>query len=463
MRLFFLFLAATSAAYSLSLEEAESLALSNNPQVRAAEELVERAKFGRKVAITQWLPQLSLISQAFKTEKPIAQLALNKPSAFLTQVSLTQALFSSDLYRETKISSLIVSQFEKLLEAAKNDVLYQTRALFYLVALDHKKLATAKEHIELLSKLAERMEGLHQIGEATSYNVNQARVAMVNVTDTYYEIKKRLKSHQDELAQIMGYDPVDSPFVFDQTQIEVMDIPELAGKIEATKQLFQEETILQNAFILHESEIMKKIFSHQELIRWTEIANNSRPDILLSQTHVSIADEGVKKELGHYLPTLSFLGNYGGGSTPYFYQPSTQFNNQSMQWAVGLSFNWLIFDSTGRENRVRRAKAGASSVKFDAKKTLQAAHTDVRTQIYTMEKALAKYLTASANLKLAEETLQQALSQLEIGFTTMYDYLISVDGLIRAKTALDEGRYELLVSHYSLLHSCGIKKTDENL
>jgi outer membrane protein TolC len=261
---------------------------------------------------------------------------------------------------------------------------------------------------------------------------------------------------------VLGYDPIDVPFIFDQSHIDVMEVPELAAKVETSRKLFQEETILQHAFLLQESEIMKEIFSQRELNRWTDVANHYRPDIRLSQTYVSIAEESVKKEQGQYLPTLSLMGGYGGGSTPFFFQPSTQFNNQSFQWAFGVSLNWLIFDSLGRENRIRKAKSGMSAVKFDAKKTLQAAHTDVRTQIYTMEKALAKYLTASANLKLAEQTLGQALSQLEIGYTTMYDYLISVDGLIRAKTSLDEGRYELLVSHYALLHSCGVTQGKAN-
>ena len=60
-----------------------------------------------------------------------------------------------------------------------------------------------------------------------------------------------------------------------------------------------------------------------------------------------------------------------------------------------------------------------------------------------------------ANYKLAQETLEQAKSQLDIGFTTIYDYLISVDGLIRAKTAQDEGRFDLLSSYYALLHASG--------
>jgi outer membrane protein TolC len=72
-----------------------------------------------------------------------------------------------------------------------------------------------------------------------------------------------------------------------------------------------------------------------------------------------------------------------------------------------------------------------------------------------MQKAMAQYVTSSANYKLAQQTLEQAKSQLDIGFTTIYDYLISVDGLIRAKTAQDEGRFDLLSSYYALLHASG--------
>ena len=73
---------------------------------------------------------------------------------------------------------------------------------------------------------------------------------------------------------------------------------------------------------------------------------------------------------------------------------------------------------------------------------------------------MAQYVTSTANYKLAQETLEQSKSQLDIGFTTIYDYLISVDGLIRAKTAQDEGRFDLLSSYYALLHASG--KTGES-
>jgi outer membrane protein TolC len=104
---------------------------------------------------------------------------------------------------------------------------------------------------------------------------------------------------------------------------------------------------------------------------------------------------------------------------------------------------------------VRKAQAEVRAVKQKAKKAFQTSETEVRNQLYTMQEALAKYLSSSANYKLSKQTLEQAKSQLEIGYITLYDYLISVDGHIRAKTAFDEGKYELLAAYFGLLHATG--------
>lgn len=446
---------AMPGVFALSLQEAEEIALTNNPEVRAAEELIEMARQGRLDTISRWLPQVSLLSQGFKTQQPITQLMLNKPSAFLTNISLTQAVFSQELIHKVKISRLTIDQFKKMLQGAKNDVLYQTRTLYFRVALDHHKLSTAKEHIDLLSYLAERMEGKYNIGEATAYNVNQAKVAVSNVTETYYQTARMLRSHQDELAKALGYDPEVSPFEFNQEAIDVMQIPEIAEKVDAAEKMFEKGNIIKRMFVEAQSEMMGRLFDKAEFEKWNLAADIHRPDVLLSNTVVQIANETVKLKRGEYWPTVSILGNWGGGATPYYFTPSTQFNNQQFQWAIGFSINWTLFDGFGRSRRIEKAKAEARAVKFNAKKVYQMAHTQVREQLYAMEKALAQYITASANYRLAKQTLEQAKSQLDIGYITIYDYMISVDGLIRAKTTLDEGKFELLDSYYSLLHASG--------
>ena len=105
------------------------------------------------------------------------------------------------------------------------------------------------------------MQGKYNIGEATAYNVNQARVAVANVTDAYYKTVQMLKSHEDELARTLGYDPVESPFIFNQEDIDVLQIPELAEKVKAAESIFQDECIVKNQFVMMQSKIMDKIFS----------------------------------------------------------------------------------------------------------------------------------------------------------------------------------------------------------
>lgn len=425
-------LVCTSSLFSLTLEEVEEMTLDNNPDIQAAAALVEKAHQSRLSVIGKWLPQLSLLSQAFRTQKPLEFFQFTKPSAFFTQLSLTQTLISSPLIHDIKIASLIIDQFKQLVEAAKNDMLYKVRVQYYLVALDRQKVATAEEHIKLLEYLAEEMAARHQIGEATPYNVNQAKVAVANVQERFYRYFEQLKADRDELARLMGLDPSQNPYDFAQNEIDLTKIPNLDLSLEQ--------------------------LPIEEFSRWQEIADRCRPDILLSKTLLGVAEEKVRSHQGEYWPKISIMSGYGGGSTPYLEIPTERFNNQVFQWAVGLSLHWNLFDGLSRERNIRAAKAEASSVRLDAKKTLQAAHTDVRHQLYKIEKSLAKYRTASANLELAVETMGQARSQLEIGYSTLSDYLISVDGWVQAKTNYDEGKFELLAAYFSLLHSSGEQK-----
>lgn len=459
MQWYLILLLLFSHVSALTLKEAEQLALANNPEVKAAEDLLEMARQGRMEAISKWLPQLSIISQGYRAQKPITQLKLTKPTAFMTQLSLTQALFAPEMLHQVKFSELLVKQFSKLLDAARNDVLFQTRALYYLIALDYKKLKTAQENVDLLQFLADRMEKKERIGEATPYHVNQARVAMVNVTESYYQAEKELKNHRDQMVQLLGFLPSETTFELSEEELDVEQYPELKEKVTLAQEVFQEGSIIKSTFVELEKKVMSRLFSPEEFMKWNLIANDLRPDLQLNRTYVKLAQENVRMKRSEYWPTLSFVGNYGGAPTPYFFQPTEQFSNQQFQWGVGFALNWTIFDGTGRSRRVKKAQAEARAVAQNMKKSSQTAETEVRAQLYKMEEALAKYLSSSSNYKLAKETLEQAKSQLEIGYVTIYDYLISVDGLIRAKTALDEGRYGLLNAYFALLHASGKEST----
>jgi len=444
MRSFWFFFLAPLSLFALSLQEAETTALQNHPHLKSLEMLVDKAQQGTIVELSHYLPQLSFYSGAFKTQKPIKLLGLTEPSAYLSQLTLTQTLFSSPLYYKIKMAKLVETQFDFLLQAAKNDILYETRRLYYLVVLDQHKLRTAEENIRLLENLTKRMEAKYAIGQAIPYNVSQAKVALSNTTQRYYQTLKHLKSDQDKLLEALGFDPAHAMRPTLPLAFPLLEIPELAEKIQEFEKRYNVTTYFEEI-----------VLPEEEFVKWEEVANEKRPDIQLSKTIVSTAKEAVRSHLAEYLPTLSFTGNYGGASTPFFYQPTDTFHSQQFQWGVGVTLNWNVFDGLGREARIKEAKAGLSSTKYSLKNVEQTAHGDVRNQLYAMQQAFSQYFTAKNSLKLAEENLKLADSELEIGYITIYDYLISVDGLIVAQTAFDEGAYELMNSYYALLHACG--------
>ncbi|MEI8300897.1 MAG: TolC family protein [Chlamydiota bacterium] len=449
--------------YDLTLEQAELITLDRNNQVNSLRELYAKAKEGRLETLSKWLPQVQAMSSLYGLNKlsPVT----NSKSAFLTQLSVTQALVASDRYYNVKIADLGVQQLELLLNAAIIDALFQVRTAYYQVILDMEMISAAKEKIELLTSLSKRMEDRYQIGTSILYNVNQSKVAIANATTHYYEMIKRKKIDMDAMASILGFIPGDVEIAFAKVEIPLDEIPEIKDKLNQMQALFNAQTVALNEKIFEkdypciEERAMKKLFTKAEIILWEEKALKYQPNLKVSETDVQIAGKEVLKRKGEYLPTLSLNVNYGGDPSTVENLPSSRFNNQTMQWGVGLQFNWLLFDGLGRERRIKQARFEKRSKEFKYRQAVQDTYADVRKQIFDIEESVANYVTADANVRLAEQTVTLANDQLGIGYATIYDYQISVDGFIQAVNNKNKARFDLLKAYYGLRHATGIDLT----
>ncbi|MDR3624946.1 MAG: TolC family protein [Chlamydiales bacterium] len=445
----------------LSLCEAEKIALKNNQQIKATEQLLQKAREGNLESFSKWFPELQASSDAYRTQfnqQPI----LNSRALFLTQLTLTQSIFSLERYYNVKISELYVQQLSLLLQAAQNDTLLQVREAYYQVILDQDNIATAKEKVELLRQLAIQMEGKYRIGEAILYNVNQSKVAVANAMTFYYQTLKQFKIDIDVLVRVLGYDPGTLCVDLEEREIPIYSIPLIACKLHSVEQVIninggqEDQFIFQPGFPEIEERRMYRLFSSEEMFSWEQIANEKRPDIRLGRNFISIAKEQIRNQQAEYYPTVDLIGNYGGFPTPYVPYPRNVFFEQSFGWGIGLELNWLLFDSFGREYRVSQAKSQERATAFNYQKTVFDAHGDVRSQIYQIEEAVASYVTARANVLLAEQLLIEAKQQMDIGYITVFDYQISVDALIQARNTRDTADFNLIVAYYSLRHASGI-------
>lgn len=444
---------------SLTLEQAEMIAVENNNQVNEVRELLKKAKEGKLESLSKWMPKIEAMYMMARSEKK--QFFSNSPSTFFTQLALTQSIFSSDIYYDIKIADLVVEQLRLLLNAAVIDILYQVRVSYYQVILDHENIHAALDKVELLQSLSKRMQDRYDIGTSILYNVNQSKVAIANATSTYYDSIKQLKVDLDKLANVLGYDPGDVEIEVAKLEIPVNEIPEIKEKLEKLEPLLNEHTANLDTYIFakgypeSEQRAMQRLFSRYEIKSFEEKALKFQPNLKAYENEVAIAKQEVAKQIGEYMPNMTFNFNYGGNPSGLIPMPTSRFTNQEMQWGVGVSLNWLVFDSLGRERRVRKARFEKSSKEFRYKKGVQDAFSGVRKSIFEMEESAASFLTAASNVKLATQTVKLADDQLDIGYSTIFDYQITVDGLIQAVNTKNKAKYDLIKSYYSLVHATG--------
>lgn len=443
---------------SYTLEQAEFVAMQNNKDICKIWQLYGKSKQGRLESISKWMPEITLISQGYQTQKKL--LATGTRSAFMSQFYLTQSVFSPDRYYNVKISSLEVQYLKFLLEAVMIDVLFNVRVSYYQVILDYENVETAKKNVELLTRLAIRMQKNYEIGTTILLNVNQSKVATANATSFYYQSIKQLEIDKDIFTKILGYNPGEINLDFPERKIPIDTISNLASKVNQLTTIFSEEGVDGPIYRLDfpeiEEKLLKTLFTPQEIDWWEQIAFYYRPDLRSKFAEVNITKQEVHKEQGTYLPSVVFEANYGGSSTNIVFDPSSKFTNQKMNWAIGLSLNWLLFDSFGREYRINQARLERNAKKCEYYKGIQTTYEEVRRQIFTISESIASFITAEGNVKLAEQTLDLANKQLEIGYITVFDYQIVVNNLIEAMYIRNKARFELIAGYYGLLHASGI-------
>ncbi len=440
-----------------TLDQAERIALKNNKDICKLWQLYQSSKQGKLVSLSKWLPEVDLISTGYKTQN--RQENTGSYSSFISLFTVTQRLFSTNAYYNVKISTLVEENLRLLLEAIMIDVLFNTRTAFYQIILDYQNISTAKTNIEILASLAERMEINYNRGTSILLNLNQSKVAVANATAAYYKAIKQLEIDLDYLVTVMGYNPGEVKLEFATKEIPVSQIPEIASKVERVNKIFEEKQtqgrIYKPEFPLTEEKLMKNLFSEEEIAWWEKLAFQLRPDLKSKGKEWQIAEEKVKKERGTYWPEVDLQFNYGGYPAGTIFYPSSSFFNQKFYWAAGYSISWLIFDGFGRDHRIRQARYERNAKCCEYKKGVQITYEEVRDQVFSISESVASFVTAQGNVALAEQTLDLANKQLEIGYLTVFDYQIVVDSLIQALFIRDQARFDLIKGYFGLKHASG--------
>ncbi len=470
-KVWFFFLAAPLfselSLHSLSLFDAEQIALEYNKSLLIARQDTEQAEERRLQAISRWLPAIGYRAEFRDIDKK--ELFFDVFSSDFTFshqgyssiLQLSQPLFSTDLIFGLKSKDLEAKSFTYQQANTKNELLLAVRDSYYAVVLYEKALDIERENIDYLSYALQQQQGMLEAGSSTPFEVNQSKVAVANAISTYYATLKKLKNARNALILTLGIDPLLEPeIVLAEHAMPIEDIPELALKLHDLDQKYHYRsdtfpTVLDFTNHIERLENARKLtlFSPEEVQGYLDLALLLRPDLRTRKLQVDIANQNINTKLGTYLPKISGYVRYSYNDINLGTVP---FSRESYDLSAGVVLSWNLFDSLLREHEVREARALRSATRLSYDKEWQRIEVEIRNGLYQLEEAMLTYLSATQAVYVAEQARQQAGDKLRFGRIAPLEYRDSVNQLAQARNQQNQASFDLLAAYYQVRYATGI-------
>ncbi|MDE6317117.1 MAG: TolC family protein, partial [Muribaculaceae bacterium] len=122
-----------------------------------------------------------------------------------------------------------------------------------------------------------------------------------------------------------------------------------------------------------------------------------RPDIIEAEMQLAqlAAEVGVAKK--DFLPMLSLTGSIGTSANKF----DNLFGSPSLEYSIGPSLSWTVFDGFTRKNNVAQARLQLEAATDDYNMT-------VLTALEEVENAISDYNAALANVSLLEKAVEES-------------------------------------------------------
>ena len=436
----------------ISLEESETVAEVNSPDLKALASQVEQAQSALRAEIARWYPNLSLNANSFPATTTSQNFNRVSPEAIRqngrtgytlqTITAMDASLRASWALIDPQRTPSIAAARDRF-EKAKNAYLIGLRELRLQVAQAYFDLQNADEQVRIgqesvrasLVSLRDA-QARFQAGVATKLEVLEAQTQLARdqqlLTQALYgRVAGSLTSSPGQaiarrvLATLLDLPQNVTPTAKDPARVVGTWIPSLQESIVAA-------------------------FSFREEL----------DQILLD---ISIANSTANRELGAVQPRLSLFNSFNiSRSTGSSYTDTNSiifFQNQprentlptnqpERQWRVdnafGINVSWDIFDGGRAKALYRQNKQKAQEETFNFSRRRDQIRQEVETSFYELLTNNRNIITTSNEVLSARESLRLARLRFQAGVTTQREVVDTQRDLTQA-----EVRYSSAITNYN--------------
>jgi outer membrane protein len=429
--------AAPAAAQPLSIEDAVGLALSENPDVRAAAERIGEAEARLGEATSAFYPRVDGRIGFARTDNPAQAFAM----------ILNQRKFNFDLDFNNpgptqNVRPEIVGAFP--IFRGGQDYLRRQAAALGVEGAKLERLAVRNALTEAVIDAFYALVAAPQLADSASASVRAVSTALDHARtgfDAGTVLKSDVLSLETRLAEAReGQLRATNAIELARTSLRTL-LGQPAGEpLEITPPVGDAAPALPDTA---EAAVTR--------------ATASRPELGAAASQVAMREREVKAERAAYLPTIDIVGGYGNDSSDF------QLSHNTDSWLVGATAELNIFSGFRTREKVRAAEHQLGEAREVERRTRLEVEREAQNAFLSYGEARQRDTVGQAGLTAADAALRLVEEQYRAGTVTVTRYLEAEAARSAAQSRAIVARYDVRRAGAALQKAIGAWADDEGL
>ena len=410
--------AAMAESVDMTLEESVRTALDNNYNIKQQEAEYDSAVWARHQARRSFGPTVNWQSTATKMGGKYYDSA-NLSRSFGNGLTLTMPIYTGgQLEGAIKAADLAMNANELGLELCKQQVKAATMSAYYQALQAKNQIKVAQDSVNTLTEHLKNVNAQYTVGTVAKSDVLGTQVQMANAEQNLINANNSYDVAIASLNNVMGL-PTDTELnLTDSLDYNVYEIP---------------------------------------LEECTAYARSNRPDVLIADYQVAIAEAGVQQARAGYMPKVSAQASKSwAGEDPFGSDETDQRYWTNNNWTAGVVLSWDIWDNNVNQSKVNQSKAAVAKAEAAAENTRQSGDLEVRTAYLNLKAAEKSINTTQVAVDKAQEDYKIAQVRYAAGVGTNLDVMDAEEKLAQAQTNYYTALYNYNSSKAALDKAMGI-------
>jgi outer membrane protein TolC len=431
--------AQTNTDTVVTLKQCIEFALRNQPAVRQSEIDQQINERDIRIALADWLPQLSSSGEYlhyFKGSPVTTEGTTTTTTATGTTVTsnsinpgglgnnidefsslglqASQVIYNNDVLLAAKSAKYSRLYYTQNTLSSQINVVSDVSKAFYDVLLSQKQLDILNEDIVRLQRSLKDAYSRYQAGVVDKTDYKQAMISLNNSIATRKQTAEAINSKEAYLKQIMGLNAgTNLSLSYDSTR--------------------------------YESEAY--IDTNQSL------NYNNRIEYQLLQTQKNLLNLNVRYYKWSFLPSVSAVGAYDLIYLNTHF--SNLFNNSSPSLYAGLTLSIPIFEGTKRLQNLSKARLETDRTDLDITNSQNSINTEYVEALADYKSNYTSWILLKQNVDLAKDVYKVVSLQYREGIKTYLDVIVAQSDLRTAELNYYNSLFQVLSSKIDLEKSLG--------